>query len=197
MACAYMTADSGCNDADRARARDQYVFTDQVKLQGAMGGISKRVKKRSQFRSNFIGDCPQIAGGHHDILGERTIAIDTDADGIGTGMRVSGTAIPTVAANDMTFGRHPVSFHVAGDAIAQLYDASDKFMTDYQAGLNGALRPVIPLVDMDIGAADCSFFDLDQYFIGAGYRYWNLFHPNTGAGFALHQRAHGLAHCSS
>ncbi len=83
---------------------------------------------------------------------------------------------------------------VAGDAGAQLDDAADELVADHQARLDRALAPLVPHVDVQVGAADRGLLQLDQHVVRAGRGHRHLFHPDAFGGFALDQRLHRLGH---
>jgi hypothetical protein len=74
----------------------------------------------------------------------------------------AGAAVAAVAADDVAFGADPLAEFVAGDAGADLHDAADEFVPDHEARLDRALTPLVPLVDVQVGAADGGLFQLDQ-----------------------------------
>jgi hypothetical protein len=107
-------------------------------------------------------------------------------------MLAARAAVAAMAADDMAFGRNAVADLVAGDAGADFDDAADEFMADGQAGLDRALRPFVPLVDVQVGAADRGLFHLDQHLVRADLRHGHLFHPDALFGLALDQGFHRL-----
>ncbi|MNV67909.1 hypothetical protein D3C71_1607270 [compost metagenome] len=100
-----------------------------------------------------------------------------------------------MAADDVAFGRYALADFIAGHARADLGDAADELVADGQARLDGALAPLVPQVDVQVGAADGGLLELDEHFVGTGRRYRHLFHPDALGRFALHQRLHRLCHC--
>src|SRR3546814_20737956 len=75
---------------------------------------------------------------------------------------LAGAAVAAVAADDMALGRNPLADRVAAYAGSDLDDAADEFMADHQPGLDRALAPLVPQVDVQVGAADGGFLELDQ-----------------------------------
>jgi hypothetical protein len=132
-----------------------------------------------------------------NVFGERAIAIDADADGFGAQVALAGTAVAAMATDDMAFGRDPVAHFVAGDALAELRDPPNEFVPDNQAGPDGPLRPFVPVVDVQVGAADGGFFQPDQDLVGAGFGHGDLFHPDAGRGIAFYQGLHRCGHGDS
>ena len=63
--------------------------------------------------------------------------------------------------------RHALADLVAGDAGAEVDDAADELVADHQARLDRALAPLVPQVDVQVGAADRGLFQLDQHFVRA------------------------------
>jgi len=56
------------------------------------------------------GHLPDIAGRDGNVVGERAVAVDADADGVGTEMAAAGETVAAVAADDVAF---------AGDDLAR------------------------------------------------------------------------------
>src|SRR3546814_9182670 len=88
----------------------------------------------------------------------------------------------------MALGRNPLADRVAAYAGSDLDDAADEFMADHQPGLDRALAPLVPQVDVQVGAADGGFLELDQDLVRARLRDRDLLHPDALGRFALDQR---------
>ena len=52
------------------------------------------------------------------------------------------------------------------------------------------MGPSVPIVDVDIGAADAGFQDFDQDVVDADLWNWNVVHPEAGGGVFLYQGLH-------
>jgi hypothetical protein len=99
-----------------------------------------------------------------------------------------------MSADDVAFGADALAELVTGDAGAEFGDAADEFMADHQARLDRALAPVVPQVDVQVGAADRGLFQLDQDFVRTGHGHRHVFHPDAFAGLAFYQRLHRRCH---
>ena len=64
------------------------------------------------------------------------------------------------------------------DMTANGLDDTDKLVTDLHWGRNGALRPRIPIVDVDIRSANRRTQNTDQDVKLPGLRQRNFFQPN-------------------
>ena len=73
-------------------------------------------------------------------------------------------------------------------------DRADEFMASHHRHRHRLLRPLVPIVDVDVGTADRGFPDLDQHVVRADLRYRNLFHPYARLGLCLDQRLHHVRH---
>src|SRR5690606_95573 len=179
------------HDADRTGTGDQHVLADHVELQRAVRGVAVGVEERGQFAGDLVGDRPQVAGRHHDVLGERAIAVDADADGVRAQVLLAGTAVAAVPADDVAFGRDPLADGIAAHAGADFHDPADELVADHQPGLDRALAPLVPQVDVQVGAADRGFLELDQDLVRARLRDRDFLHPDAFGGFAFDQCLHG------
>src|SRR3546814_19789966 len=108
-----------------------------------------------------------------------------------TDTRLPSTTRFRAAADDMALGRNPLADRVAAHAGSDLDDAADEFMAEHQPGLDRALAPLVPQVDVQVGAADGGFLELDQDLVRARLRDRDLLHPDALGRFALDQRLHG------
>src|SRR5690606_13364513 len=187
-------ADAGGDDPDRAGAGDQHVLADHVELQRAVRGVAVGIEERGKLRRHLIRDRPQVAGRHHDVLGEGAVAVDPDPDRVRAQVRAPAAAVAAVAADDMALGGDALADAVAVHARADLGDAAHELVPDHQPGPDGALAPFVPQVDVQVGAADRGLLDLDQHLVGTGLGHRHVLHPDALSGLALDQRPHRPGH---
>ena len=90
----------------------------------------------------------------------------------------------------MPFAGNYESWLEVVDMTTDPFDYTDEFMSDHHRRWDNLLRPGIPVEDVQIGAADRGFFQLDQDFIGRRCRDRHLLHPDPFSRFALNQRFH-------
>ena len=194
VARADVLADARGDDADRAGAGDQHVLAHHVEFQRAVRGVAVGIEERGQFAGDLVRDRPQVAGRHDDVLGERAVAVDADADRVRAQVLAAAAAVAAMAADDVAFGRDALTRTVADHAGADLGDPADELVADHQAGLDRALAPLVPQVDVQVGAADGGLLQLDQDLVRARHRHRHFFQPDALAGFALDQGFHRLRH---
>jgi hypothetical protein len=86
-------------------------------------------------------------------------------------------AIATMSTGDVTFADNQVAFCKSFDVIADLINNADKLMPNDHRHPNHLLRPSIPVVDVQVRAADGRFQNADQHIVTAELWNGNLFEP--------------------
>ena len=69
-------------------------------------------------------------------------------------MAAAGQAVAAASADDVAFAADDVAGLKIGDVGADLDDFADEFVADDHRHGDGLLRPLVPLVDVQVGAAD-------------------------------------------
>jgi hypothetical protein len=140
--------------ADRPGASDQHIFTQQIERKCRMDRVAKRIKTGKNIQRNLRIGQPNVRLGHGKILGEGPGAVDANPVGLVAEMPASGQTVPTASANNMAFTRHDhAGMEIDHMTSNGFYDA-DELVTDLHRRRNSALGPGIPVIDVDIGAAD-------------------------------------------
>ncbi len=105
-------------------------------------------------------------------------------------MAPSGQAIAASAAHDVAFAADQVAGMEIVDVGSDLHDFADELVADGHGYGNGALRPLIPVVDVQIGPADTGAKDAHQYVVDPDARLRNFFEPEARLAFTLDERFH-------
>src|SRR5271155_620511 len=103
-----------------------------------------------------------------------------------------GEAVAAMAAHDMTFGADQVAFFKPGDIAADRRNFTYEFMADHGGYLDGLFGPTVPVVDMDVGAADAGFEHFDQHVVDAGFRLRHILKPDAFSCLGFYQCFHGV-----
>ena len=90
-----------------------------------------------------------------------------------------------MAADDVPFTGNEIARRKAFDPSADALHHADKFMPDDHWHRDRLLRPRIPVVNMDVGAADRGFFDPDEHVIVPHLRHRDFLQPEPRFGFLL------------
>ena len=190
-------ADAAGDNADGARTGDEHVLADEREHERGMRGVAEGVKEGDDVLRKALVDGNDVARRDADILRERTVAVDADADVVLAPLDIAGMAVAAVTAGDMALAGDALADREARDARAKLGDLADILMADDLWGLDVLLRPLVPFVDMDVGAADRGLVDLDENFSGARHRNRHLPQLQSGAGYGFYNGIHHLFHSKS
>src|SRR5690348_6193342 len=139
---------------------------------------------------------PHVGGRHRDVFGEAPVTIDTDHFRIRTRMRVAGSTEQAPSIHDVSFDRHPIADMDIGDQRPDLRDVPGEFVPNDERRVAPPARPVIPLVNMDVGAAHARAAHADQHFVIANGRYGHILELETGGCSLFDERVHAI-YCSN
>ena len=147
---------NGCRHTpDGTCTGDQHIFSQDVKGKRRVGGVSQRVKTRQDIQRNIFITIPDICNRDGNILGKCTRPVDADSPGVIAEMPPTCQTVPAVSSDQMAFAGNQVSRLKISYMGPNLFNGSYKFMTDMHGNGDGLLGPLIPVVNMDIGATDC------------------------------------------
>ena len=111
-------------------------------------------------------------------------------------MGFAGAALQALAAGDVHLGGNEVAFFYAGHFVAECDDLAAKFVSGDERRLDAALGPAVPLVDVEVGAADGGDFYFYQDFVASvGWDGdFSNFRARRGLWFhyCLHRAGHGV-----
>ena len=194
MPRADMAGDGGCHDADGAGVGDQHVLPHQIEGQRGVNRIAERVEDCADLIVDLIGQRHDIEGGQAQILGEGALFVDADPTSCRVQMELPGPALPRLLADQMPLAGTALSDGQPLDIAPDLHDLAGEFVARDKAQRNRPRRPVVPVPDMDVGAADAGLADADQHVIRPDLRHRAMVQPKPGSRLRLCQRLHVVAH---
>ena len=134
--------------------------------------------------SGSTGDVvhPHVLAGEHDVLGERAVAVHADALRADAHLATPGAAVAAHAADDVTLARHPVA---DGDVVherADLDDLAVELVAGDERRRDRRRGPVVPPLDVQVGAADAGAKHPDLHVAGPGLGLGSVDVLQAGAG---------------
>ena len=99
-----------------------------------------------------------------------------------------------MAADDVSFTGDEIAWRESLDPFTDALHHANKFMPDDHWHRDRLLRPGIPVVNVDVGPTDRSFFDPNEHVIVAHLRHGDFLQPETWFCLAFDQRLHRLLH---
>src|SRR5687768_8809506 len=110
---------------------------------------------------------PDVHGRHRDVLGEAPITIDANDPRKRTYMRISRATQQAAAIHDVSFGGHAIALSHVRYKLTHLHHVTGELVPHDDRRLHASTRPIIPLVDMDVGAAYPRPPHANQHFVVA------------------------------
>ena len=180
------------HQADWPGPSDEHVFTEHIEAQGRVHRVAQRIEDRGDIPVDIGGVVPDVGHRQGEILGKGAWPIDPHALRRLAKMAPAGEAVAAAAAHHMPLPRHDVAGKEVVDICADRHDLTDEFVPHGHRHGDRFLGPGIPVVDVEIGAADPGAIDLDQHVVDADLRHRHLVEPQPRPGFPLHKRLHGV-----
>mmetsp|Transcript_21172 Transcript_21172/g.49211 ORF Transcript_21172/g.49211 Transcript_21172/m.49211 type:complete len:224 (+) Transcript_21172:474-1145(+) len=168
------------HDSDGSRTCHKHILAYQVERECGVRGIAKRVENRGNVIADLRRQRERVACWDAEVLCKCALAVDTDPDCAPAQVPDASTAVPAVTAHHVAFAAHAVSDLKAAHALAHLYDGACKLVTNCHAVRYGLLGPLVPMVDVHVGAADGSTVNLDQHIVEARFGDGLPVHPYAG-----------------
>jgi hypothetical protein len=166
-----MARHGGGHDADGTGSGDKDVFAENGKGECGVDGVAKRIEDCG----DLVGDAGRVAPdvGHWEdhIFGEGSVAIDADSESMGAEVTAAREAVSAATADDVTFSADELTDGEIGDVGADGYDFADELVTNDEPLTDGRSGPGIPVVNMEVGAADAGVENADFDVVDAHLRF--------------------------
>ena len=148
--------------ADGAASGDGDALGGDLAGQHGVHGVAQRVEDgRVLLRDRRI-ELPDVDLGNDDVFGEGAVGVDADDLHVLADVRLADAALQALAAGHVHLGGDEVAFLHAGDIVADGLDGAAELVAGNERRMNAALRPLVPLINVQVGAADGGHLDLDQ-----------------------------------
>src|SRR5262249_54937115 len=154
-------------------------FANQIERERRMRGIAQWIKTGKHVQRNARIGMPDVRLWDGQEFRKRALAIHSDAFRVGAKMASARKTIAAMAAHDMTFTRNKITRRETLHSIPDALDNADVFVPDYHRYRDSLLRPRIPVVNVDVSAANRSLLDADEHIIVAHFRYRHFLEPKA------------------
>jgi hypothetical protein len=111
-------------------------------------------------------------------------------------MPPSRQTIAAVSTCDVSLAHNEIPARKSSHVITDSINDAGKLMTNGHRHWNCFLRPVIPIVDVHVSAADRRLQHSDQHVVTASFWNRNILKPEARLGFRLHNCLHRRLHDS-
>ena len=153
----------GGHQPDRAGAGDEDVLAEDRERERGVHRVAERVEHRRHVEVDVALVLPDVAGRYDEVLGERAGPGQPDAVGVRAQVASTGPAVAAAAAHDVALGADQIAHGHLGDLRAELDDLADELVADHHRHRHVLGGPLIPRVDVQVGAADSGAEHPDEY----------------------------------
>ena len=174
-----VASDRRRHEADRTRPGDEHVLTDEVERQRRVCGVAERVEDRRDVVRDVVGQREDVLCGNGDVFGEGTLTGDADADVVVAEVAAACPAVAAVATGHVPFDRDTLTHLEPVGLRAEPNDLTGELVTDHHRHRDRLLCPLVPFVDVQIGAADRCLRHPDEDVTIGGTRDLDLLHPQS------------------
>ena len=134
-----------------------------------MHGIAEGIKDRRHIEVDAGLLMPDVGLRQCQIFGKSPRPIDAHAGGAFAEVTTPCQAVAAPSADDMSFARDGLPGEEVVDIRADGHDLADKLVADHHRHGNRLLGPGVPVVDVEVGAADAGAVDSDQDIVDADF----------------------------
>src|SRR5437762_7925125 len=125
-----------------------------------------------------------------DEFSPRAGPIDSHPLGIWTEMTPAREAVAAVATGYMAFTHHELAFIESAHVRAHLRNLANELVPIHHRHLYCLSRPVVPIVNVNVSAADRSFLRADQHILGTNFWHRDFLQPQPGFRFGFDDGRH-------
>ena len=118
-----------------------------------MKGVAHRVHDGAEVGGDTVQG-EHVGGGHDDEFREGPVPVDADDARVAADVAVARAALQAMPAHDVAFSGDELPYAQLRDTLAHRHDLPGEFVPHHDRRMDPALGPGIPLVNMDISAAD-------------------------------------------
>ena len=172
--------------ADEACARDEHVLAEEGEREGGVRGVAEGIHNGSHVVADARVEFHDVALGNAEVFGKRAVTVNAHADAVLANVLQAAAAIAAVAAGDVSLARHAVAHLDVAHACADFLHHAHIFVTDGHGRFDGLLAPFVPLINMEVGAANSRFLDFDEDIVHAHFGHGHILHPDALHRFFLY-----------
>src|SRR5215471_17220211 len=144
--------------------------------------VSKWIENRGRIAIDTRIMPPQVRHRQRNEFRETTWPVHTNTGGVCTQMPHSSHTVSAPAANDVPFPGDKFTRMKVIHVGADFDDLSYKLMPNDHRHRNGLFRPVVPVEDMNVCAADTCAQNMYQHIINANAGFGNILKPKPRFG---------------
>ena len=179
------------HEADRAGAGDEHVFAEHVEGERGVDGVAEGIEDGGHVRVDPVGRAPRRWSSAGRCTRRRRPARLTPTPWVS--LHRCRRPARQLRQRPQTTWPSPLTISPGWKSVTleptSTISPTNSWPDDHRHG-DGLRRPVVPLVDVQVGAADAGAQDLDEHVVDAELRLGHVVEPEPAFGPALDQRFH-------
>src|SRR5215469_5236644 len=152
--------------------------------------VAERIKNCCDFAIDVGIEPPDVGHRQNDVLGKSARPVYSHSLRVGTQVATPGEAVPAAAANHVALAADQFSRMKVRYVRPDFDNFTDKFVPDDERNLYGFLRPVVPVVDVEIGSANPGLENTNLDVVNTNFRLLHIFQPQSSTITALYKCFH-------
>jgi hypothetical protein len=155
-----------------------------------MNRVAKWIENRRHIASDFAPMHPDIRHGQRQIFGESSRPIHSHSFGISAQMSPARETVTTSTTNNMTLATDHLPWKKIFNIRPDFNNLTDELMTYHHRHGDGFARPIVPIINVQIRAANTGAIDANQDVVEPDNRFWNILEPKPGLCLFLNKCFH-------
>ena len=176
--------------ADRAGAGDEDVLAEHREGECRVDGVAERVEDRRHVLVDARPVVPDVRHRQRHELGESARPLHAEPDRVRAEMPAPGHAVAAAPTDDVALAADDLARVEVAHVRAHVDDLADELVADHERHRDRLLRPRVPRVDVEIGAADARLAHADQDVVDPDLRLRNVLEPEPRLGLCFDERSH-------
>jgi hypothetical protein len=189
--CTETFADGDSKQADGAESGDKNGFPFDGAIHDGVDGIAEGIEHARYVFGDAGRDEAGVHRGDNGVGGESAVYIHSEELSGAVNVSESVEVVGRSGIDDVRFRGDKITGFSVGDVRGDFENGAAEFVSNNAGGFDPVAGPVVPVVDVKIGAAEGCAFDSD--FDGAGLegRFGDFNDFESGCGLRLCNRFHG------
>ncbi len=172
--------------ADGPAAQDADGLAGEVGVLDREDGVAERLLEGGDLGGQLVAVVlPEHRLGYGDVLCEAAVAVDAEDPRAFAHVGAAGAAVEAAAAGDVALGGDEVALLGVANGAARLDDGARELVAERDRRRDAVPRPVVPAIDVQVGAADARGLDPDEHLVLGGTGTGTSTSSRPGAGPSL------------
>src|SRR5947207_11120866 len=155
-----------------------------------MHRVAEGIEDGGNLQRDRLRMLPHTHHGYHDVFGKSPRQVHAHALSVSAEVAAPGKAVAAASADDVALAADNIPGIVVSHVRAHLDDLSHKLVADDQGNRDSGAGPLIPLIDVQVGATNAGMQHTNLDVIDANLGLGNILQPQPAGIAAFHESFH-------